>query len=265
MSKFLLALFLLVSTVAAAAPLADTDKTALAGEWRSSPGCAKTGARFELEFAVTGGQIFIDDPATRRTIATVQSTEADGAALTLAFQDKTSWSFERAGKDTLVSAEPPHIFAGLKGATFHRCRPPADRSALKIAQDAINFFSVMMPPDYPTFIDAHAKDGCKASAYSFVSIDLVGPEQFAITRGTISQAAKGAPPKLAQIATWSIDAAEELPNVARLTITPLTGPDHARGTPTKISLVAGEDASLLTIPEWDAVYRRCTIRELGPD
>jgi hypothetical protein len=124
---------------------------------------------------------------------------------------------------------------------------------------------VMMPPDYPTFIDAHEKDGCKAKSYRYLSIDLVGPENFAVTSGDLRRAAPGSaiPMRLDDAQTWSIDAADELPGVVRLTITPLTGPDHVRGAPTKISLIPGEEGDLLTIPEWDAVYRRCGIRELA--
>jgi hypothetical protein len=272
MQRLFFALLLLVSASAVAAPLADKDKAALGGEWRvlaAGESCAakpdKTMPRFTLEFAITGGQIFIDDPRVTRLMIGVHSTDSDGDALTLSFLTRSSWAFRRTDKDTLVSQTPPNGFDGLKGLIFHLCRPPADRSALKLEHDAVDFFSVMMPPDYPTFIDAHEKDGCKAARYDFVSIDLVGPEEFAITRGSLRPATKTAPPQLVGESVWSIDAAEELPNVVRLTITPLTGPDRVRGTPTKISLVAGEEASLLTIPEWDAVYRRCTIRELGPN
>jgi len=123
----------------------------------------------------------------------------------------------------------------------------------------------MMPPDYPTFIDAHEKDGCKAKSYRYLSIDLVGPEHFAVTSGNLHRAAAGSagPPRLDDAQTWAIDAADELPNVVRMTITPLTGPDHVRGTPTRISLIPGEEGDLLTIPEWSAVYRRCSIRDLA--
>jgi hypothetical protein len=263
MQRLLIALFLLAAAPCVAAPLSDADKAALAGEWRAGGDCsAKAAMRFTLEFAVTGGQIFIDAPASGRLMEDVQSTDAAGDAFTLSFQDKASWSFQRGGADALTSTAHSK-FAAFKGLAFRRCRPPGDRSQLKLERSAIDFFSVMMPPDFPTFIDAHDKQGCKAATFSYVSIDLVGPEDFAITRGTVHPGAKGGGPQLADVATWSIDAASELPNVVRLTITPLTGPDHVRGATTKISLVAGEDSGLLTIPEWDAVYRRCTIRELS--
>jgi hypothetical protein len=274
MSRLLVAFFLLVSAGAAqAAPLGDVDKAALAGEWRAGA-CAgepiKGDARFTLEFALTGGQIFVDDPGAVRLMLGVKSVDGDSAGLVLAFQTGSSWGFKRLDKTTLVSDAPPSSFAGLKGLTFHRCKPPADRSALKLEADAVDFFSVMMPPDYPSFIEAHAKGGCKARDYGYLSIDLVGPEHFAVTRGNLHSTrtpAKGVPSmRLDDEQTWAIDAAEELPSVVRLTITPLTGPGHVRGTPTKISLVPGEESGLLTIPEWDAVYRRCTIRDLaGPN
>jgi len=272
MRRFLIALALLASAHAAsAAPLGDADKAALAGEWRAhrtvtGDACAniqKNDPRLVLEFAMTGGQLLIDDPGVRRLMIGVQSADADGDALSLTFSTATPWTFTRAGKDVLVSGAPPAEFAALKGLRFQRCRPPADRGALKIDRDAVDFFSVMMPPDYPTFIDAHEKAGCKAASYKYLSIDLVGPENFAVTSGTLQPARAGQPPRLDNEQTWAIDAAEELPNVVRLTITPLTGPEHIRGTPTKISLVPGTDTDLLTIPEWDAVYRRCTIRDLG--
>jgi len=261
MQKLLIALFALVSLAATAAPLSDTEKAALAGEWRGD--CANPKApSFTLEFAVTGGEIFIADPARGRLMLSVKTTDADGEALTLGFLTEGGWAFKREGA-ALVSQDPPKEFPALKGLRFAHCRPAASRAALKLGPDAIDFLSVMMPPDYPTFIDAHEKEGCRAKAYRYVSVDLVGPLDFALTRGTLKPGAKGGPPVLGGATTYAIDAAEELPNVVRLTVTPLTGPNKVRGAPTKISLVVGVESSLLTIPEWDEVYRRCTIRALA--
>lgn len=258
MRKILIVLATVLSFAVAAAPLDDKDKTALAGEWRAGACETQGGAHFTLEFAVTGGQIFLDAPGVgRMMMLSVRSTDADGSALTLAFHNGMVWGFSRSGGDALVSEAPPQLFAPLKGASFRHCRPPADRAALKLDHDAVAFFSVMMPPDYPTFIDASEKDGCQARGYRYVSIDLVGPEAFALNRGTLVPAARGAVPRLEDVTTWSIDAAEELPNVVRLTLTPAKG-----GPSEKISLVAGAESGLLTIPEWDAVYRRCAIRQL---
>jgi hypothetical protein len=261
MQRLLIAVLSLLALAAAAAPLADKDKAALAGEWRGDC-AAPASAGFTLEFAVTGGEMLVTDPSRGRLMLGVKSTDAQDGALTLGFETESNWVFRREGK-ALLSEEPPKNFPGLKGLAFRQCHPAADRGALKLAPDAIGFLSVMMPPDYPTFIDAHEKAGCKASGYGYLSIDLVGPEQFAVTRGTLKAGAKGAPPRLLNAATWAIDAASELPNVVRLTVTPLTGPAHVRGMPTRISLVVGEEGGLLTIPEWDAVYRRCAIRDLG--
>jgi hypothetical protein len=259
------------ASCASAAPLGDADTAKLAGEWRAQPAsgdaCSgpKGAPRFMLEFAMTGGQAFIEDAQAGRLMLGVKSVDASGDALSVSFQTGSSWSFTRAGKDTLISQAPPDRYAALKGLTFHHCRPPADRSTLKIGKDAVNYFSVMMPPDYPTFIDAHEKDGCKAKSYRYLSIDLVGPEDFAVTSGTLRRTPPGSavPVRLDDAKTWSIDAADELPSVVRLTITPLTGPDHVRGTPTRISLIPDGEGNLLTIPEWDAVYRRCGIRDLA--
>jgi len=270
MQRPLIAFFLLASaSLASAAPPSDREEAGLAGEWRAQPASgdacagAKDDARFTLEFALTGGQMFIDDGHAGRLMLGVKSVDASSEALSVSFDTGSAWSFTRASKDVLVSQAPPERYGSLKGVTFRHCRPPADRGALKLGKDAVDFFSVMMPPDYPTFIDAHEKDGCKAKSYRYLSIDLVGPENFAITSGNLHRGSGSAPARLDDAQTWSIDAADELPNVVRLTITPLTGADHVRGTPTRISLVPGEEGDLLTIPEWDAVYRRCAIRELA--
>ena len=272
MRRYLIAFALLIcSGSASAAPLGDADLAGLAGEWRAQPasgdacGPANGAPRFMLEFALTGGQAFIEDSKAGRLILGVKSVDASDAALSLSFDTGSSWSFTRAGKDVLISQAPPERYETLKGVSFRHCRPPADRSALKLGKDAVDYFSVMMPPDYPTFIDAHEKDGCKAKSYRYLSIDLVGPENFAVTSGDLRRNAPGSalPMRLDDAKTWAIDAADELPSVVRLTITPLTGPDHVRGTPTKISLIPDEEGNLLTIPEWDAVYRRCGIRDLA--
>jgi hypothetical protein len=268
--RYLVAFFLLACAgPVCAGALSDSDKAALAGEWRAQPadgdacGAAKGAPRFTLEFALTGGHMFIDDAHAGRLVLGVKSVDANGEALSVSFDTGSAWTFARADKDTLVSQAPPERYGSLKGVTFHHCRGPADRGALMLGKDAVDFFSVMMPPDYPTFIDAHEKDGCKAKSYRYLSIDLVGPENFAVTSGDLHRGNGSAPPRLDDAQTWSIDAADELPNVVRLTITPLTGADHVRGTPTRISLVPAEDGDLVTIPEWDAVYRRCAIRELA--
>ncbi|HEY2070501.1 MAG TPA: hypothetical protein VGG48_13170 [Rhizomicrobium sp.] len=266
MGKLLVALCLLVlASAATAVPLAEKDKALLAGDWRVGSECPaypdKTTAWFTLEFAVTGGEIQIDDPGVQRRMGIVESADASGTELTLAFQDKTRWTFHRSGKDVLVSEAPPAEFAGLKGAAFRRCRGPADRSALKLEPDAIAFFSTMMPPDFAMFYDAHSKQGCKPEG-SYVSINFVGPERFAITRGTLKLGSKGGPSQPQDSKTWSIDAADELPGVVRLTITELLGPDHTRGAAGRISLVSDGESNLLTIPEWDGVYRRCSIHDM---
>ncbi len=264
MKVLLAALALLFALPAAAAPLGDAQKTALAGEWRADACDARDTASFTLEFALTGGQIFLEAPGVGRLMLRVPATDGGADTVALTFQNQTVWSFARPDAATLVSTAPPEKLPMLKGLTFHRCRPPADRDTLKVARDAVAFFSVMMPPDHPTFIDAHEKDGCHTASYRYVSIDLVGPEEFALTRGRLEPAGTDTPAQLADVTTWSIDAAEELPNVVRLTITPLSGPGHTvRGAPEKISLVAGVEMGLLTIPEWDEVYRRCTIQALA--
>ncbi|MGH6869971.1 MAG: hypothetical protein ACREHE_00565 [Rhizomicrobium sp.] len=262
MWKFLTVVALMAPLAAHGAPLSEADKASLAGEWRTGA-CDAAGPRMTLEFAVTGGQMLLEASKSARLMLRVQSTDAEGSSVTVTFQDKSSWTFARSDPATLVSVTPPMRAPELKDFVFKRCRAPLDRGVLKLAPDAISFFSVTMPPEFPTFIDAAEKDGCRARGYRYLSIDLVGPEEFALTRGTLVPAGKDGRPRLADTATWSIDAADELPNVVRLTITPLTGPAGIRGTAERISLVAGEDSGLLTVPEWGAVYRRCPVRALA--
>jgi hypothetical protein len=273
----LAALACLAATAVQAAPLSAADQAKFAGEWRANPqkpdgACGQNAGvgdmRFTLEFAVTGGQMFIDD-GTEASQTYAVKLDANAKAANFDLGKDGSWKFTRKG-DALISDSPPELYAEQKGLVFHRCRAAADRSAIKLNKDQIAAVSAAMPPDHTIFVDARAKKGCKALDYQYLTFDLVGPLGFTLGRWNSGhlgeQLAGGKKPKLAvdQVSNWTIDKAEAVANGYKFTITELIPPNNSRGDTTTITLAPTIDGRA-SVPEWKRIYLRCSANQLSAE
>lgn len=248
-----------------------------AGEWRANsqkPGgaCGQNASagdmRFTLEFALTDGQIFVGDGTeSSQTFAVKVDTSAKAATFNLG-KDGV-WKFTRQG-DALISDSPPDLYAEQKGLVFHRCRPAADRRAIKLSKDQIGIVSSAMPPNHVIFVDARAKKGCKALDYQYLTIDLVGPLGFTIGRWNsfhlAEQLADGKKPKLAvdEVSNWTIEKAEAVANGYKFTITESIPPNDSRGDTATITLAPTIDGRA-SVPEWKRTYVRCSANQLSAE
>ncbi len=220
----------------AAGPAAAAD---LAGEWRAACGANATGTSVVLEYAFTGGTAAVDTG--------VQEEMGPFPIPDL----------EKEGKLSIRNG-----VVKWQGETFERCRGPADRSAIKLAKAQLQDIATTMPPDFPVFVDARAKAGCKARDYQYLRIDLIGPLGFELGRWNSyhlgERLADGgtAPLPLDELANWRIEKAESIPGGYRLTITELIAPNGSRGDTTTITL-ATSSGGKLAIPEWKRSYIRC--------
>lgn len=271
LSAIVLAAF---TAAAQAAPLTPADQLKLAGEWRANPdkpdgACGQNASvgdmRFTLEFAVTGGQIFVDDGSEASQTFAVKG-DSTAKALTFSLAGSGSWKFSRKG-DALVSDAPPDLYDSQKGLVFHRCRPAASRAAIKLNKDQLGIVSSAMPPNHYIFVDARARQGCKALDYQYLTIDLVGPLGFTVGRWNsmhlAEQLADGKKPKLAidEVSNWTIDKAEAVANGYKFTITELIPPNNSRGDTTTITLAPTIDGRA-SVPEWKRTYARCSASQL---
>ena len=261
----------LAATAVQAAPLSPADQTKLAGEWRANlekpdGACGQNAGdgdmRFTLEFAVTGGQMFVDDGSESSQTFAVKG-DSTAKALTLLLAGDGAWKFSRKG-DALVSDAPPDLYGNQKGLIFHRCRPAADRSAIKLSKSQIAAVSAALPPNNYIFVDARARLGCKALDYQYLTIDLIGPLSFSIGRWNsmhlAEQLADGKKPKLAidEVSNFTVDKAEAVANGTKFTITELIPPNGSRGDTTTITLAPTID-SRVSVPEWKRTYLRCSV------
>jgi hypothetical protein len=259
----------LCAGAASAAPVTGAARDAYAGEWRanvaSSASACGAGARegavhFTLEFAMTGGAMFVDDNSESAGTQKVQSIDDTGGTVTLRLKDG-SWTFKHAAGGVLISDHPLETYSQMHGLVFRHCVPAADRSAIHLtAAEARGISSAM--PGGPILIDSRAPKGCKAALYQYLGFDVVGPTGFVLHRWNSSavgeKLADGG--KLAfktdEITDFTIDQADTIPGGYRFKVTERIPPNGSRGDTTTITVnVKGSTA---TIPEWNRSYAVCT-------
>lgn len=221
--------------VLAAGPAAAAEADIFAGEWRATCGVEASDPRLVLEFALTGGTVFVDDGSESAATFTVAELRRQGK---LSMWGKAlTW----------------------EGQTFQRCRAPADRSVLHLSKAEIGLLSSAMPPDNAVFVDARAKGGCKALDYQYLTIDLVGPLGFTLGRWNSMHLAEsladGKKLPFDEVSNWTIDKAVSTPAGVRLTVTELIPPNGSRGDTGVVTLATA--AGRLSVPEWKRSYLRC--------
>lgn len=235
-------LALLVASPAAA--LSESDKASLAGEWRAACGADASGMRLVLEFALTGGTVFVDDGSESAATHPIAELEKRGELALAAGSLK--WN----------------------GAALQRCRPAADRSAIRLSKQQIAEISSAMAPDHAISVDVRAKGGCKALDYQYLTIDLVGPLGFRLGRwnsahlGEMLADGRKAPLSVDEVSNWTIDRAQAVPGGYRLTITELIPPNGSRGDTTTITLGTPKDGKAV-VAEWKRSYLRCSENSLA--
>ncbi len=258
------ALFLFVPIVAEAATISPADDALLAGEWATACGMKADGSRLRMviEFAATGGQVSLDDGTEGAGQYPIKSATVTKDRVALSFGEMGGFTFLRKG-DVLQGTS-----GDVANLSFTRCRPAADRSAIKLDRQALHYLSAQMPPDYAYFVDARVKDGCKATDYQYLTIDLVGPLGFTLGRwnswNLAEKVAAGAKQPFDEVTNFTIDKAERMGTNYRLTVTELIPPNGSRGDTTTITL-APTPTGVLNVLEWKRSYRRCFASEKTAD
>ncbi|MBI1329022.1 MAG: hypothetical protein GC166_03850 [Alphaproteobacteria bacterium] len=276
MRAALLAIFGLVlsASLAHAAPLSPAVQQSLAGEWRANPekpngACGADAGNGDIlmviEFALTGGTISLDDGTEGGGEYAIASGMADKSHITLKTTEDTAFTFARLSGGLLKADASAESIGGM---TFKRCRPPADRSAIKLTKAQLADVAHDFLPKRYVFIDTRAKKGCKATDYQYVFFNLVGPLAFEAGRWNSYHVgellADGKKPKLPldDIANFTIGKADYANGAYRFTLTELIPPNNARGDTTTITLKLAKDGTA-TIPEWKRTYKRCAESELA--
>jgi len=264
-SAALAALFLFVPSLAQADALSPADKDALAGEWRTQCGAMAadgTGLRMVIEFAVTGGNITLDDGTEGGGEYVVKGGSVRGDRIKLELEDQGTYEFVRQGK--LLKG----VAGDVAGNSFTRCREPADRKAIRLDSKALHYLSATLGPDRAIFVDTRAKAGCKAIEYQYLTIDLVGPSGFSLGRWNSyalgEKIASGKKPPFDEVSNFTIDKAETMGGNYRLTVTELIPPNGSRGDTTTLTLMPAA-TGVVTLPEWKRSYRRCTQKQLSAE
>lgn len=268
MHRVLLAVAALVLSVsaAAAAPLTPAQREALAGGWRSqacdASGEDGPGLSFTLEFAVSGGVMYVDDNYESSGSHKVTAADATGGTLRLTL-DGQPWTFTWAKDGTLKSLKPTDDYSSMAGLTFRRCTRPADRGAIHLDARQTAGIAADMPGG-PTLIDTRAKGGCKATEYQYLAFDLIGPLGYQLHRwNSMAYAEKIADGgksslKVDEIADFLIEKADAIPGGYRFTLTELIPPNGSRGDRTVVTVLIDNARHLATIPEWKRTYALCT-------
>jgi len=259
--------------------LSPADRTALAGEWRANAAkpngaCGADASAGDttmvVEFALTGGAVTLADGSEGGGTFEIGSADATKDHIRIALKDSGElWFVHRPG-GLLKSQSSEGVTPEVAGLTFKRCREPADRSRIKLSAAQIAQISSTMPPDRAVFVDARAKGGCKALDYQYLALDLVGPLGFTLGRWNSAHLgealADGKTPKLAldEVANWTVDKAEAVPDGYRLTITELIPPNGARGDTSVITLAAPAGGKT-AVSEWKRSFLRCPASSLAAD
>lgn len=269
--RVLAGVFLISTLVGAAqaAPVTGPARDSYAGEWRANVGSSASACgagtqegavRFTLEFAMTGGRIFIDDNTEAAGSDTVEGIDDTGGTVTFKLPGG-SWTFKHAAGGVLISDKPPAMYPQMHGLAFRQCVKAADRSAIHLTKAQTAAISGAMP-NGPVLIDLRASKGCNALEYQYLNFDLVGPTGFTLHRWNSvalgeKLAAGGKPPiKTDEIADFRIEKADAVSGGYRFTLTQLIPPNGSRGDTTTITVnLKGKTA---TIPEWKRSYALCT-------
>lgn len=259
--------------------LSNSDKASLAGEWRANPGkpdgacgadARKSDVRMVVEFAMTDGTISLDDGSEGGGQYEILLATATKSHFSFGLKETGELSFERRPSGLLKAESTNDLPIELGGLVFKRCRAPADRSAIRLTKPQIAAVSSAMPPSKFVFVDARAKAGCKALDYQYVYFDLVGPLEFTVGRWNSGHLAerladeKKSPLPIDEVANWTIDKAEAVPNGYRFAITERIPPNGSRGDTTTITLLPTKNG-MASIPEWKRNYRRCAARDLAAE
>ena len=256
--------FLLSAGVANAASLTSAEQASLEGQWRN--GCSDGDMTVTIEFAVTGGVIWLDDGSEGADSYRIVSADMSKDRMRFALKDGGKIVFFRRSDGKMTGEESTRL--QFEGRTFAHCQKPADRSAIKLSKAEIAQISAAMPPDNPVLVDERAKAGCKALDYQYLTIDLVGPLDFSMGRWNSADLAeketenKNVHLARDEVTNWKIEKAESTPQGTKLTITELIPPNGSRGDTTTITLTKPVNGKI-AIPEWKRSFIRCTDEQLA--
>ena len=259
----LVAAFVVAVSATQAAPVTGAARDAFAGGWRAGAcgvGAEPNAASFTLEFAMTGGLLTVDTGDERSGQHPIEAVDVAGEAFSFK-SGSDVWRFKRAKDGGLTVLAAPSLYSELKTRTFHRCQPPADRSAIHLNAKQTAAISASMP-NGPYLIDLRARKGCQAIEYQYLTFDLVGPTGFELHRWNSSavgeKLANGGKLNFAidEISNFRIEQADAIPGGYRFKITELIPPNGSRGDTTTITVnIKGKTAA---IPEWKRTYALCS-------
>jgi hypothetical protein len=256
-------LFLVSAGSACAANLSAADQASLAGEWRN--GCSDGDMTVTMEFAVTGGVIWLDDGSEGADSYPIVSADMSKDRLRFTLKDGGKIVFFRRSDGKMTGEESSGL--QFEGRTFQHCQKSADRAAIRLSRAEIAQISAAMPPDNPILVDDRARAGCTALDYQYLTIDLVGPLGFSMGRWNSADLAeketenKNVHLARDEAANWEIEKAESTPSGTKLTITELIPPNGSRGDTTTITLSRRANGRI-EIPEWKRSFIRCTDDQL---
>ena len=286
--SLLAAALLLGSALANLAPPQTDPGEAIAlleGGWRYDamgavpPDCdqppAETGQTLIFEFAATGGKIAWLTPDGDPMALGVTISQPGPDRVAMITPDGPAFIF-RVDGETLVGEDMPDFAGVLKGKTFRKCYPAADRTKINLTHDKpplpmgdLAYLSKGTLGEQPRFVDTRFNKSpyevCTEPVAQYLFFDLVGPLGFSMGRWNTAQLAEhlanGGTPKVQpdDVSNWTIEAVEPVENGWKVTATELIPPNGSRGDTTSFTVLTKENA--MWIPEWKREYWRCTTGE----
>jgi hypothetical protein len=217
-----------------------------------------------IEFMRSGGMAFADGGDGEAVRGRITDASETNGVISLAFGNEV-WRLRPENDKVMAKVRTSASLAGdVDTMYFKRCKKAADRSAIDLDDDSLNFLAADLPGEEAFFMDerlaAKTGDRCAVNDTQYLFFVLLGPSEFRLSRWNsfaladklASKKAVKMPP-LDEVANWAIESARKDGNKYVLRMRDYDNKDAVPET-IHVEVKAG---GAITIPEWKRNFLRC--------
>ena len=217
-----------------------------------------------IEFMRSGGMAFADGGDGEAVRGRITEASETNGVISLAFGNEV-WRLRPENDKVMAKVRTSASLAGdVDTMYFKRCKKAADRSAIDLDDDSLNFLAADLPGDEAFFMDerlaAKTGDRCAVNDTQYLFFVLLGPSEFRLSRWNsfaladklASKKAVKMPP-LDEVANWAIESARKDGSKYAFRMRDY---DNKDAVPETIH-VEVKASGAITIPEWKRNFIRC--------
>jgi hypothetical protein len=217
-----------------------------------------------IEFMRSGGMAFADGGDGEAVRGRITDASETNGVISLAFGNEV-WRLRPENDKVMAKVRTSASLAGdVDTMYFKRCKKAADRSAIDLDDDSLNYLAADLPGEEAFFMDerlaAKTGDRCAVNDTQYLFFVLLGPSEFRLSRWNsfaladklASKKAVKMPP-LDEVANWAIESASKDGNKY---VFHMRDYDNKDAVPETIH-VEVKAGGAITIPEWKRNFLRC--------